>query len=116
MRAGQMRMRCEFERRVEAMDDLRDALSGGWEPFHEDVGDLRLTPGREAVAAGRLESVNAGTLRVRQSNRTRAVTTDMRVRVTSLQGVETLYAIRAVIDPDQRGDKLDFVVESGVAA
>jgi head-tail adaptor len=69
--------------------------------------------GGEQVMAGRLQSVQPFTLRVRQGTRTRRITTDWQAQ--NLKTGET-FNIRTIADPNQKRMWLDLLIESGVAA
>jgi SPP1 family predicted phage head-tail adaptor len=107
--AGLLTARCVFEVPTEQVDDLGNRYQG-W--GHHAVARGQLVPilGREAVQAGQLEASNTAMLRVRQTRATRLVTEAMRVTVDGV-----VYAIRSIIDPDQRREVFEMLVEKGVA-
>ncbi|MBY6138530.1 phage head closure protein [Leisingera daeponensis] len=115
MAAGKYRDLVEFQRK--GGDGGRDQygnLSGDWEDLFEARGWLRQTPGKEQVAAGRLEATATATLRVRSSLSGPAwgVKGGDRVRVRGWP-----WDIKAApIDPDGRGETVEFLLERGEAA
>lgn len=66
--------------------------------------------GGETMVASRLQSIQPYTLRVRQNRRTRAIETDWRA-VDVRTG--TVYQVKAIADPMDRGQYLDLLVVVG---
>lgn len=117
-RAGQLRDRARFERAPSESADADDAdyddygnPVGDWSELGTVWADLRETPGREAIKAGRVESGRSGTLRVRASTMTRAVTAADRVIVRG-----STWDIRSgPVQIDRAGALVEFTIETGVA-
>ncbi len=110
MQAGRLRHRVVFESFAGTDDGFGNKV-GPWVAFLTEYGDLRDTPGKERVAAGRLEAAATGTLRLRQSSLTLAITEAHRVR--DHRG--RLWNIRGIADPSSRGEVLEMLLERGVA-
>jgi head-tail adaptor len=114
MRGGQLRDRCRFERPVRLDDEYGNAYDG-WALVSTVRGDLRPTPGRESVVAGRLEPTSTGTLRVQASPFTNGIDATHRVLITR-KGRTTTYQIKGQpLDLDRTGREIEFLVEGGVA-
>lgn len=84
-----------------------DALSGGGEFW----GDLRETPGRERVAAGRIEAPATATLRLRRSPASLAIEAGDRV----LARGATWAIVSSPIDPDGTRTMIEVTLERGRA-
>nr|WP_181418690.1 phage head closure protein [Pseudoroseicyclus aestuarii] len=65
--------RVRFQRQRVITDDYGNAR-GEWEALAHAWADIRETPGREAVLAGRVSSPRTATIRVRSTATMRAVT------------------------------------------
>lgn len=109
-RAGQLRERVTFQAEQRTPDGAGGAALA-WEPVLTVWGQYVPRSAREAVDAGRLQESESGTLTVRASSETRAITSAHRVLIRgvpyALQGGPTNY--------DGRGESLDFIVTRGVA-
>lgn len=111
MSIGQMKKRVTFHRPLAADDGYGNPTSGfDPTPYLSVRGHWRPERGREALAAGRLESVVAGVLRVRGSSASAAITTADRA---TFDGED--YQIRAITNPDQRGRWYELRIERGAA-
>lgn len=110
MQAGRLRHRIVFETFTGTEDGFGNTTAL-WVADLTEWGDLRDTPGKERVAAGRVEASATGTLRVRQSPLTLAITEAHRVR--DHRG--RLWNIRGIADPSSRGEMLEMLLERGVA-
>lgn len=110
MAAGPMRHRATFEREAAGTDDFGNVTQGAWSTLTECWATFQPERSRERIEAGRLESAVTGTLKIRSTAATRAITEADRVVFRS----ET-YQIRAITNPDQRGRFLEMTVERGVA-
>lgn len=112
--AGNFRDLAVFERKaVGALDAYGNPGGGGWSRIFEARAWLREVPGREAIAAGRIEAATAGTLRVMASptSPARAIGAADRVQVRG-----QVWAIKgAPIDPDGAGRVIEFLIERGGA-
>lgn len=118
MRAGDFRERARFERDPSQQSDAEGLVDDYGNPISEWIeiatvgANLRETPGREALAAGRLESTKTGTLRVRASSLTRGISAVDRVFVRN-----SYWNIRSEpIQVDDRGMVLEFMIETGGVA
>lgn len=109
MRAGRMDRRCAFTRLDTTPDDYGNVTAGTWGALLTVWGRLSEKPGREAVAAGRLESSAMAELTIRDSAAARGITAADRVTIDG-----QAYAIRDV-RPPQRTGEIALVVERGVA-
>lgn len=112
-RAGAFRERAAFERQTDAgtLDAYGNAQAPAWAPLVTLWADLRETPGRERIAAGRIEAPATATLRLRASGQARAIGAADRVTVRG-----AIWAITgAGIDPEGRGRLLEFPLERGGA-
>lgn len=107
--AGKLDQRCVFERRTSAADAYGNVTDGTWAALLTVWGGLSEKPGREAVAAGRMESSAMASLRIRDSAAARAITAADRVTIGGV-----VHAIRDV-RPPQRFGVIEMVVERGVA-
>lgn len=111
VRAGQFRDRAVFERSPDGLTDEYGDPTGGWKHLATAWADFRETPGKEAMAAGRLESTKTGTLRVRASAAMRAIHPGDRVTVRG-----EAWNIRSLpAQIDRAGAVLEFTVETGGA-
>lgn len=108
--AGQLRSLVQFEAPVRGADDGGGGAPINWTGVLTTRGQLITERGREALAAGRMESASGAVLRVRSSTIARTINASHRVRVDGV-----VYVIHAVTNPDQKNRFLEFVVERGVA-
>lgn len=116
--AGELRHRLAWDRRQDVDDGFGNTQSDWAEQF---VTHAKVTPklGGETVLAARLQSQNTVNVTVRQSSKTRQIKTDWRardVRSDSDPKKQTVYAIRSIIDPDDRGAWLEILCQTGAAA
>lgn len=108
MPIGAFRKRATFQREF----DTPDAMGGFDHSWGGDLtvwGEFAPQSGREAIAAGALQSSDPGVLTVRSSAATRAVTSKWRVLIDRVP-----YQIRAITNPDQTNRFLSMTVEQGV--
>lgn len=110
MDAGRLNKRVTFERNVTAPDEGGGSTSA-WTGVATVWGGFQPERGRERLEAGRLEAAVAGTLTVRSSSMTRAIDASCRVVIDGDR-----YAIRSIVDPTQKREWLEMVVEKGVAS
>jgi head-tail adaptor len=80
-RAGDLRDRALIEFPIEGSRDADGKASVAWSALARTWANLRETPGREAIAAGRLEAKVTGTMRVRSNVATKRITPGCRVTV-----------------------------------
>lgn len=117
MGAGNYRDLATFERKsADALDRFGNPGGGTWSAIAGLSGVrcwLRETPGKEALAAGRLEAPVTATLRVMASASApvRAVTAADRVQARGA----TWVIKGGPVDPDGRGRQVEFLLERGVA-
>jgi head-tail adaptor len=115
MRAGDFRDLARFERHPseqagdgEATDAYGNPI-GEWAEIASVSANLRETPGRESVKAGRLESSRTGTLRVRASTIARGIKPADRVHVRG-----ALWNILSgPVQVDNAGMIIEFLIETG---
>lgn len=107
--AGRLNRRVTFQAEVQTPDG-----GGGyvlaWSSFLTVWGGFQPERGREALAAGRLQSAASGVLTVRVSSDTETITTDHRVLIDGEP-----YQVRSIGQPDQSRKFYEMVVEKGVA-
>lgn len=107
MRSGLLRKRVTFQRQERIADE-----GGGGEIIWNDLVEVwgQFTPERgfERLEAGRLQGNMMGTLKVRVSSETEAVTLADRVIID-----DTEHQIRGIAQPDQKNRMLEYVVERG---
>lgn len=112
MAAGQLSERVVFRRQAQGGSvDAHGNVLGVFDDFLTVWGDLREVPGKEALAAGRLESSRRGTLRVRISVAARAITA---ADVVVARG-ETWAILSGPVQVDRAGSMMEFTIEAGVA-
>lgn len=109
VRAGSLRERIAIERLTDTGDDEFGNPSAAWGEVAQLWANIRETPGRERVAAGRLEAPVTATIRVRKSSISSAITSADRITARGAVWV----AIGEPIDPTGTGELLEFVVERG---
>ena len=118
MRAGDLRERVGFYRRIQQSDG-RGNTEAGFEnaPQVQCAASIRPRLGGEQVLAGRLTGVNAVNIVIRRSQAAAAIDPTWKAR-DERRGVD--YAIRSIIDPDQanaqRGTWIELLCEEGPAA
>lgn len=115
MSAGKYREAVVIERVTAGggRDQYGNLQPGGWAVLFSARGWMRQTPGKEQIAAGRLEDTATATLRIRASLTSPAwgITGADRVK---LRG--QIWAIKgAPIDPEGRGECIELLLERGGA-
>lgn len=106
--AGQFRKRVYFSQAKRAADGGGGATLT-WVPALTVWGALRPERGREALAAGRLESASMAVLTIRSGTEARAIEPSWRA---TIDGID--YQLRSITeDPKRRF--IEMVVEKGVA-
>jgi len=112
-RAGQYRDRVTVERQADtgALDGFGNPAGAGWVEYGKFWGNLRETPGKERVAAGRLEAPATATLRLRRSAETAAITAADRVVARG----QTWAIAGAPVDPDGRRREVEVILDRGGA-
>ncbi|WP_036792021.1 head-tail adaptor protein [Pleomorphomonas koreensis] len=110
--AGRLDTRVRFERYGNAGDDGYGNTIQAWAPLIERWAGYRPEFGREAVAAGRLQSTRAGTVTVRRDSGTAGVTPADRIVFMAGPNKDAVAAIRAIIP---LVDVIEMTIEIGVA-
>lgn len=108
MGAGELRKRVYFAR-AKRTDDGGGGARITWVPALTVWGGLTVERGREALAAGRLESSSGAVLKIRSSTEARVI--DASYKAT-IDGVD--YQVRSITE-DPKRKYLEMVVERGVA-
>jgi head-tail adaptor len=114
--AGELRHRIAFDKRQDVNPDAPDDLGNVQSVFVEQFvvwAKVQAKFGGEAVAAARLVGQQPVTIVVRSSAQTRRIATDWRARDVC---TGTIYAIRSIVDPDDRRQWLEILTQTGVAA
>jgi head-tail adaptor len=120
--AGELRHRIAFDKRQDINPDFPDDLGNVQSVFVQQFivsAKVQAKFGGEAVVAARLVGQQPVTIIVRQSAQTRGITTEWRARdVRSNPDPEkqTIFAIRSIVDPDDRRQWLEILTQTGVAA
>jgi SPP1 family predicted phage head-tail adaptor len=107
---GRLRHRAIFERLGAGTKDAYGNTRTTWAELCRVWGNLRETPGKERLAAGRGESTTTATFRARRTSELAGVTAEDRVQV---QG--RTWNIRAIARLTDRGDWIEFELEAGGA-
>lgn len=109
--AGDLRHRIAFEVRTPEEDGFGNSEG----PFVEQfvmAAKVQAKFGGENVKAARLSGEQPVTIVVRQCEQTGRITPDWRARDVRSG---TIYNIRSIADPDDRGQWLELLCQSGVA-
>lgn len=109
MPAGKLNKRVIFQSEQQVSDG-GGGYELGWADTLEVWGQYNPEKGREKVEQGRLEDALAGTLRVRHTSETEAITAGQRVLIDGEP-----FQIRSAANEDQRRMFMTFTVEKGVA-
>lgn len=99
-------------RRASMGDDGYGNTITGWAdlPGGKLWASMRETPGKEAVAAGRIEASRTATIRVRASSLSRTITEKDRVQARG-----QTWNIRSVAAVGDGRELIEFLCEAGVA-
>jgi SPP1 family predicted phage head-tail adaptor len=111
MQAGRMKYRVRFERRTTTDDGFGNVV-GAWSDLITVWASFRPRFGRESVEAGRLESTTTGTLTIRRSSASSAITAADRVVFVTGEWEGKILNIRSIV-PTPAG--VEMVLEEGVA-
>lgn len=109
---GNLRHRVAFDARSDVSDEYGGTEADFVEQFIVAAGiEARL--GGEQVMASRLTGKQPVTITVRQNGQTRRIETGWRARDVR---TDVVYAIRSIVDPDDRQMYFDILCETGEAA
>lgn len=116
MEPGRLRDRITFQRLTHGDDGYGNAVTG-WADIARPSGgaltvwaDMRETPGKERVEAGRVEASRTATIRIRASSEVAGVTEADRVMARG-----EAWNIRGIAPVGNDRAMLDLLVEAGVA-
>lgn len=109
--AGALDTRIQVQRAI-AGDDGFGNVTTGWAdlPGGKIWASMRETPGKEAVAAGRIEASRTATIRVRASSLSRTITPADRIIARG-----QIWNIRSVAAVGDGRELIEFLCEEGVA-
>lgn len=107
MKAGDLRDRITIQRATSGDDGYGNVIAS-WADLATIWANIRETPGKETVAAGRIEASRTATIRVRASSLSRSISAADRVVARG-----QVWNIRSVIEIDRA--TLELLVEAGVA-
>ncbi|MEH7827110.1 phage head closure protein [Gemmobacter denitrificans] len=110
MNAGRLRERVTIQRQTSGDDGYGNTVTG-WADHMTVWADVRETPGKERVDAGRVEASKTATIRIRASSDSRALTEADRV---SARG--KVWNIRSVVEVGNDRAMLDLLCEAGAAS
>lgn len=110
--AADLRHRIAFESRGEEVDEYGGSETSFSEQFVVSAA-VKAKMGGETVTAARLTGQQPILITVRQSSQTQQITTDWRAR-NERDG--TIYAIKSVADPDDGGQWIELLCQTGVSA
>lgn len=117
LNAGAYTQRVRFERRASQADDGYGNVVGAWATLITVWAAFRpvFRPvfGREAIAAGRLESTRQGVLTIRRSLAAQAIRADDRVVFVSGEWSGETAQIRSIVPTMDRAD-IEMNLEIGV--
>lgn len=111
-RSGELRHKVAFDKRRDVTDEYGNTQSAFVEQFVV-AAKVQAKFGGEAVTAARLVGQQPVTIIVRQSSQTRQIAVDWRARDVR-SGTE--YAIRSIVDPDDRRAFFEILTQTGTAA
>ena len=109
MRSGDLRDRVTVQRATAGDDGFGNVITG-WADLSTVWANVRETPGKEVVAAGRLEASRTATIRVRASSLSRTITAADRVVARG-----QVWNIRSVAALDDGKELIELLCEVGVA-
>jgi head-tail adaptor len=114
--AGDLRHRVEFSKRQEVNPDYPDDLGNTESVFVPQFtvwAKVQAKFGGEAVVAARLTGQQPVTIVVRRSSNTALIGLDWQARDVRSGAV---YAIRSIVDPDDKRQFLEILTQTGVAS
>ena len=110
MAAGRLTDRVTFQRATVGDDGYGNTVNG-WSDYLTVWADITDAPGREALAAGRLEASRSALMRVRRSAGSLMLTEVDRVRARG-----RLWNIRSIGEAAKNRAMLEIVIEVAVAS
>lgn len=110
MAAGHLRDRVTVQRLVAGADDYGNTVND-WADHITLWADMLEGLGREAVAAGRIESARTATIRIRRSTDALGITAADRI---SARGA--VWNIRSIVAVGRSNELLEMLCEAGVAS
>ncbi len=96
---GQLRDRLIFQRRGAVKDQYGNDQIGPWEDVVTVAARVTVSPGRETVAASRLQGVNPVDVWVRYSSDTAGIRTEW--RALDARDSCRVFAILSITDPEE---------------
>ena len=108
-RAGLMRDRVTFQRMAATTDDFGNTTGNFADHLTRSAHIVERT-GKESVELGAMSDVSSATLRIRKDALTSALTAADRVVARG-----TTWAIRSIIQVDNKGQTLELLIQKGVA-
>jgi head-tail adaptor len=114
--AGELRHRVAFDRKEDVNPDAPDDLGNTQSKFVEQfvvAAKVQAKFGGEAVTAARLTGQQPVTITVRRSSNTALIDATWRARDVR-SGEE--YAIRSIVDPDDRRQWIEILTQTGSAS
>lgn len=110
--AGNLKDRVSFDRRPNTSDGY-GGITPGFEHQFTVAANISAKFGGEEVTAARLQSRQPHVITIRQSSRAREIATDWRARDAR---TGTVFAIKAIADPDGKRAWLELLCETGTEA
>lgn len=107
--AGSLNTRIVVQRATTGDDGYGNVITG-WAYLLTVWANVRETPGKETVAAGRLEASRTATIRIRASSDAKAITPADRVLARG-----QIWNIRSIAAVDDGRSLLELLCEVGVA-
>lgn len=112
--AGKLRSLLAFQRRGEVEDDYGNVQVGKWGTAFTAHAELIPLRGGEAVMASRLDGRQPYVIRIRSSSQSRAV--DASWQIVDARNESRVFAIKAIVDPDNKNAWLDITATLGEAS
>lgn len=110
MTAGKLRDRITIERQTETTDEYGNTV-GAWSALFSVWADMRETPGKERVEAGRVEASRTATIRIRRSVQSAGITEADRLIARG-----ATWNIRSISQVTAKGAMLELLCEGGGVA
>jgi SPP1 family predicted phage head-tail adaptor len=107
--AGSLRDRITVQRSTSGDDGYGNVINA-WADHLTIWADVRETPGKEVVSAGRIEASRTATIRVRASTQSREITAADRLIVRG-----NIWNIRSISEVSNDRKLLEMLCEVGVA-